>query len=248
MIQTNMKNKNILIAGATGGIGSGVAKHLSESGASLVLLGRNEKLLENLQKELETDSDIYVCDFSNIEKLGDVFSFCKEQGKKLDGMVYTAGVCEDLPVKAVDYSEMLRNMQINYFAYVELCKVFSNKRYSNEKSSIVALSSMASILCDKAMSQYAASKAALNAATKSMAREFARRKIRVNAIAPGFVDTRMTWNTTDIIKENLESYLEDRQPYGVIPVDEIANLIEFLLSDISGHITGETIRVAGGVY
>lgn len=116
MIQTNIENKRILIAGATGGIGSGVAKHLSSSGASLVLMGRNETQLEKLQREMVTDSDIFICDFSDIESLGGVFSFCKEQGKKLDGMVYTAGVCEDLPVKAVDYAEMLRNMQINYFA------------------------------------------------------------------------------------------------------------------------------------
>lgn len=248
MIETNIKGKVILVAGATGGIGSGVARKLNREGARLILLGRNEVLLKELQEELQGETDFFVCDFMEIEKLNEVFLFVKEQGCKLDGMVYAAGFCEDLPLKSVSFQDMQKCMTLNYYAYVELCKHFSSKRYSNEGSSIVALSSMATSYCDKAMSQYAASKSAVNAATKSMAREFARRKIRVNAVAPGLVDTRMATGMPDLVEGGYEAFRGERQTYGIIPVDEIANLIEFLLSEVSGHITGEVLRVIGGVY
>lgn len=247
MIQTDIEGKVFLVAGATGGIGSGVARQLSQAGAILVLMGRNVEMLQKLQNGLEGKSYLFACDFSETEKLCEVFPFIKNEGIKLDGMVYAAGISEGMPVKAVDVSEMQRNMQINYYAYVELCKGFAGKRYSNEGSSIVAMSSIASIMCEKGMSQYAASKAALNAATKSMAKEFARRRIRLNALAPAFVDTKMAWGTEQT-REDFEAYLAERQPFGIIPVEEIANLTEFLLSSASAHITGEIITVGAGMY
>lgn len=246
MIDTNLNDKVVLIAGATGGIGSGVAKRLGSAGAIPVLMGRSEEKLQKLQETLPGTSYRYVADFNEVQTLSGVFPFIKEQGKKLDGMVYAAGVCNNLPVKAVDLTEMQHNMNVNYYAYVELCKGFANKRYSNNNGSIIGLSSTASVMCDKAMSQYAASKAALNAATKTMAKEFVSRKIRVNALAPAFVDTRMAWQTSEIVGD-FEEHLQKNMPYGIIPVEEIATWCEFLLSDVSGHMTGEIIIISGGI-
>ena len=247
MIETNLENKVIVIAGATGGIGSGVAKRLDKSGAVIFLIGRNEDKLISLQNELNGQTYIYQQDFNEIENLKNVFFYVKEKGYKADGMIYTAGVCADIPIKSVSYEEMQRNMQINYYAFVELSKNFANRRYSNEGASIVGMSSIASIMCEKAMSQYAASKAALNASVSTMSKEFASRKIRVNALAPAFVDTEMAWGTAQS-RSDFEDYLNSRMPYGVIPVDEVAAWAEFLLSDISGHITGEVIKISGGMY
>lgn len=247
MIETNMQDKVIVVAGASGGIGTGIVKKLDESGTTTVLMGRNEKKLRELQQQLQGHSYRYVVDFEDVESVGGVFTYLKSEGMKADGLVYAAGVCADIPIKAVDLAEMQKNMQVNYYAYVELCKNFANRRNSNEGSSIVALSSIASIMCEKAMSQYSASKAALNAVTQTMAKEFAGRRIRVNALAPAFVDTKMAWGTS-ISMDDFESYLTERQPYGIIPVEEIASWTEFLLSDATAHITGEIIRISGGMY
>ena len=247
MLKTNMQDKVIVVAGATGGIGTGIAKKLDEAGATTVLMGRNSAKLNELCRQLQGTSYQYKVDFEDVEMVGEVFSFLKEKGLKADGLVYAVGVCADVPIRAGDLSEMQKNMQVNYYAYVELCKKFANRRNSNEGSSIVALSSIASLMCEKAMSQYSASKAALNAVTQTMSKEFAGRKIRVNALAPAFVDTKMAWGTS-ISMDDFENYLAEHQPYGIIPVKEIAAWTEFLLSDITAHITGEIIRISGGMY
>ncbi|MCH5265251.1 MAG: SDR family oxidoreductase [Lachnospiraceae bacterium] len=245
MIETNMKDKVIIVAGATGGIGTGVVKKLDQSGAITILVGRNETKLRELQNQLQGESYIYTVDFADVEKLGLLFQFLKSENLKADGLVYAAGMCIDMPVKVVDLEDMQAHMQLNYFAYVELCKHFCKKKFSNDGGSIVGFSSISSFLCEKAMSQYAASKAALNAVTETMAKEFADRKIRVNALAPAFVDTEMAWDTKHV-RDDFEDYLQEKQPYGMIPVEEIADWTEFLLSDASGHITGEILRISGG--
>ena len=106
---------------------------------------------------------------------------------------------------------------------------------------------MASLECAKAMSQYAASKNAVNAYTKVLAREAEKRKIRVNAIAPALVDTDMTHQLCDVL-EDFEETIITRQPFGIIPVEQIAYLAEFLLSDRSAYITGTIIPVHGGAF
>ncbi|MEE3466923.1 MAG: SDR family oxidoreductase [Eubacterium sp.] len=247
MIDTGLDEKLIIVAGATGGIGSGVARRLDQTGARLLLVGRSAEKLEELNQSLDQDALTYVVDFEKTDELKNVFVFLKEHGLKADGLVFTAGVCADIPIKAVSPDEMERNMRVNYFAFVELSRHFASKRYSNDDGSIVVMSSIASLMCEKSMSQYAASKAAVNAVTSTMAKEFATRHIRVNALAPAFVDTEMAWGTAESM-DNFEEYLNRRMPYGVIPVEEIAMWTEFLLSDVSGHITGETIRISGGMY
>ena len=155
MIKTNMQDKVIVVAGATGGIGTGIAKKLDEAGATIVLMGRSEEKLCELQQQLQGKSYRYVVDFEDVENVGGVFKYLKSEGVKADGLVYAVGVCADIPIKAVDLAEMQRNMQVNYYAYVELCKNFANRRNSNEGSSIVALSSIASIMCSIRISSFA---------------------------------------------------------------------------------------------
>ena len=137
-------------------------------------------------------------------------------------------------------------MDVNTFSFVELGKYFSLKKYSANESAIVAISSISSILNDPGMIQYSASKAALNAAVKTMAKEFLRRKIRVNAILPANVNTKMFTSGEDVIENFMETSLE-RQPLGIIETDQIAYLTEFLLSDNAKYITGETVVVGGGI-
>lgn len=246
MIETNMKDKVIIVAGATGEIGTGVVKKLDQSGAITVLVGRSEAKLQELQKQLQGKSYLYAIDFEEVEKIASFFQFLKEKNMKADGLVYAAGYCTNVPIKAVELEDMHKHMQLNYYAYVEFCKHFAKRKYSNEKASIVALSSIAAFNYTKAQGPYAASKAAQNVATRTMAKEFMARKIRVNALAPAFVDTKMAWITTTV-RDNFDEYLLQVQPYGIIPVEEIATWTEFLLSDASTYMTGEVLTINAGM-
>ena len=137
---------------------------------------------------------------------------------------------------------MMEVMNTNLLSFIELGKFFSKKKYSSEGAGIVAISSMASLQCAKGMCTYSVSKAGLNAAVKVMAKEFVKRKIRVNAILPNFVDTTMTQKALEYSSTNIEEF----QPLGIIEPKKIADIIDFLLSEKAAYITGALIPVSGG--
>lgn len=237
--------RNILVTGATQGIGYGVATSLLQKGTNVILVGRNEEKLLQLKNQFPAHAYPYVFDLYNTQDIESIFMFCKENGLQLNGMVHAAGRSLDLPIKSVDVEEMESGMRINYFSYVQLARYFSLKKYSVNGASIVAFSSLASFLCEKGMSQYASSKAAINAFTKTLSYELLKRNIRVNAIAPGYVDTDMTRSCFNCI-EGFEEMMLQKQPWGMIPVSQIVELVEFLLSERSQYITGAIIPVSAG--
>lgn len=144
----------------------------------------------------------------------------------------------------LDIEIMKEVTAINYYSFVELGKYFNKKKYSNDRASVVAISSSAAETCTKGMCTYAASKAALNAAVKVMGREFLKRYQRVNAILPTFVDTPMAVRMDDALGD-LDSKIAG-QPLGLIDPGQIAYLVEFLISDKSSYITGACIPVSAG--
>lgn len=246
MLETNMGNKTILITGATSGIGEAIAKQFAAEGARIVAVGRNTEKLAKLQQEYPDHIFPFRYDFMDLENIVDIFNFCRNNDLKLDGLVHSAGVVFDSAIRANMIEQMEQVMKVNYFAFMELGKFFSMKKYSNDGSSIVAISSISALLNPKGLSQYAPSKAALNSLVKVMSKEFWRRKIRVNAILPGNVDTAMFRRT----EEEIENYKEDseaRQPLGIIEPGHIGYLAEFLLSDNAKYMTGELIVMSGGL-
>lgn len=246
MIHNGLKNKNILITGATSGIGHEIACQFHREGANLVLTGRNEEKLLAMQEKFQGDMVIVPYDLTNLEDIETLFFAAKEKLGKLDGMVHCAGMAENSIIKANDIKAIKRVMDLNAFSFVELGKYFSMKKYSTDGSAIIALSSIASILNDSGMVQYSASKAALNAIVKTMAKEFIKRKIRVNAILPANVNTEMFTSGVDVIENFMEMALE-RQPIGIIETEQIAYLAEFLLSENAKYITGELLVISGGM-
>lgn len=211
-----------------------------------MLVGRTEEKLDKMKQEFMGNTVVVPYDLLNLENIEVIFRAAKEKLEKLDGMVHCAGMAENSIVKANDIGALKRVMDLNTFSFIELGKYFSLKKYSSNESAIVAISSIASILNDSGMIQYSASKAALNAAVKTMAKEFLKRKIRVNAILPANVNTKMFTSGVDMIENFMETALE-RQPLGIIETDQIAYLTEFLLSGNAKYITGETLVVGGGI-
>lgn len=231
--------KTIMITGASSGIGAYTAEYLSKKGYQLVLVARNEERLKSVADKLEEKYWIIPFDLLELERIEEIFQICSKQNIKLDGLVHSAGVTGITPVRKNNIEEMKNMMTINYFAFMELAKYFSQRKYSNDGGSIIAISSIASVSYAKGMANYTASKAAVNAAVKVVAKELAHRRIRVNALMPANIKTPMT--------DNLEEYYNwDNQIFGFIEIEQFANLVEYLLSDMSQYITGANIPISGG--
>ena len=233
--------KRYLVTGASSGIGRAIALHLAKQGGEVVCVGRNKERLEEVC-DFDRKHMWYISyDLSNLEDIQQIFDRISEKSCPLDGLVHSAGINNDMPIRTNKVHIMRQVMDVNYGSFVELGKFFSKKRYSSEGGSIVAISSGASVNCKKGMCTYRSSKAALNAAVQVMAREFIKRKIRVNAILPGFVDTDMAQTSLDY-----NGGIMEQQPLGIIEPKYIAYLTEFLLSDKAKYMTGSLIPMTGG--
>ncbi len=243
-----LTRKNILITGATAGIGRAMTYYFHEKGANLILASRSETKLNAIVSDLKENILAYPIDLSKIGDVKELFEFIRTHAIKLDAVVHCAGVTANVPLKTNDADQMEYIFRLNFEAFAELCKYASSRRYTNEGASIVAMSSTASLCGGKGLSIYSSTKAAINNFVKSAAMELSSRKIRVNAIAPAMVETDMYYKT---IKEcpDVEQGVKYSQPFGLIQPDYIAYLAEFLISDKAKYISGSTIVMgAGAVY
>lgn len=239
--------KNILVTGASSGIGEAVSRYLSEVGYRVVMVARRKEKLQEIAGEMKTFPIMIPFDLTEFDKYETIFGICREKGIKLDGLVHCAGVGTSMPVKKIRIQEDIRSqMEINAYAFAGLGRYFSSKRYSNDGGAMVAVSSMASQLCDVGHCGYAASKAALDAMVRVMAKEFVRRKIRVNAILPSYVGTSRIQKAMEE-SVGLREQIEKSQKLGLIDSQSLACLAEFLISDRGKYITGALIPVTAGL-
>lgn len=190
-----------------------------------------------------------------------IFSYCKSLEIKLDGLIYAAGMNADIPFKAMSYNLFSQVMNVNCGSFAMMGKFFANRQYSNDNARIVAISSSASISCDKGMGLYSASKAAMNSLVKTMAKEFIARGILVNALLPAGVLTpmaikkiqTMTGELLDIdaMMKNLSAIdysiePDDEQPCGMILPHQLAEIVSYLVSSDNRYITGALIPISAG--
>lgn len=237
-----MQAKNILITGASQGIGAKTAEYLARQGAVVILVARNQQKLMDVQAKISGKSFIYSYDLNDLGNIQGIFDHCAEKGIKLHGMVHCAGVNRDVPIRSNDIGMMQETLTVNYMSFIELAKYFIRKKYSENGGSIVAISSHATNIISAGMSSYTSSKAALEAAVKVMSKEFVKRGIRVNAIAPACVDTEMVADAPFMSEE----IISGAQPLGIIEPVYISYLVDFLISDKSKYMTGAVIPVSAG--
>lgn len=237
-----MQAKNILITGASQGIGAKTAEYLARQGAVVILVARNQQKLMDVQAKISGKSFIYSYDLNDLGNIQRIFDHCAEKGIKLHGMVHCAGVNRDVPIRSNDIGMMQETLTVNYMSFIELAKYFIRKKYSENGGSIVAISSHATNIISAGMSSYTSSKAALEAAVKVMSKEFVKRGIRVNAIAPACVDTEMVADAPFMSEE----IISGAQPLGIIEPVYISYLVDFLISDKSKYMTGAVIPVSAG--
>ncbi len=243
-----LKDKTILIAGASSGIGKATATTASKLGAKVILLARREVQLKEVLTLLAGEGhDYLVFNLEDIDRIEALVSSLKDKELKLDGIVYAAAFSQKEAFADLDYDLARKTMTINVHAFNELIRQIVKQEVLQDNSSVVAISSTSAIAGDDRELAYAMSKAALEAAVRYHAQVLMDKKIRVNAIRPGWVKTPMLgdflarYGDTEYGKKNMES-----QKLGLIEPEEIANLTAFLLSDATTSITASNTLIDGG--
>ena len=239
----SLKDKTILITGASSGIGYCTAQIAADHGANIIAVARNEENLKKLIDSLPTGNHQYIpTDITNAEELASMVS----KIDKVDGIVHSAGIVELAPIRFIKADVMDRIRKTNYDAAIFLIQEVLKKKKINKKSSIVLVSSISGLFGMKGNGMYAGTKAALIGIAKVMAHELSSSGIRVNCVAPGMVRTEITENTIKILSKEVVEADEAKYPLGYGDPEDVANPIIFLLSPASKWITGETIVVDGG--
>lgn len=240
----DLKNKKILITGATGGIGHSLVKKFYDLGSTILATGTNENKLDNLQKEFK---NIKIKAFKldqhlEIEKFIDT---CNSELAGIDVLINNAGITLDNLSIRLTNENWKKVIDINLTSTFLMCKQTIKKMLKNKQGKIINITSIVAHTGNLGQANYAASKAGIIGFSKSLAIEYAKKKINVNCISPGFIKTEMT----DKINEEFKKMLINKIPSGDLGKGEdIANCAAFLASNMSDYITGETIHVNGGMY
>jgi len=240
----NLKDKKVLITGATGGIGNCLVEKFSSMGSSIVATGTNENKLNDLKNKY---SNIDVEKFS-LDEHNKIENFIENTSKKLGGLdilVNNAGITLDnLSIRLTELN-WKKVLDINLTSSFLMCKYAIKKMLKNKYGKIINITSIVGHTGNLGQANYAASKAGIIAFSKTLAIEYAKKNINVNCVSPGFIKTEMT----DKINEDFKKILISKIPSGDLGTGEdISNCVAFLASDMAKYINGETIHVNGGMY
>ena len=242
---SNLKKKNIIVTGASGGIGNAIIKRLSEAGANILASGTRIEKLEELKKNFK-DIKILKFDISQTDKIEKfIENATSELGGSLDCIINNAGITQDNLAIRMSLDEWQKVININLTSTFLMSKFAIKKMLKNKSGKIVNITSVVGHTGNLGQANYTASKAAIVAMSKSLAIEYAKKNININCISPGFIKTAMTDKIDDKFKEAIISKIPSArlgEPH------DIANAVLFLSSDQSNYINGETLHVNGGMY
>ena len=242
---SNLEKKNIIVTGASGGIGNAIIKKLSESGANILASGTRIEKLEELKKNFESIK-ILKFDISQSEKIEEFIENATiELGGSLDGLVNNAGITQDNLAIRMSLEEWQKVININLTSTFLMSKFAIKKMLKNKSGKIINITSVVGHTGNLGQANYTASKAGIVAMSKSLATEYAKKNININCISPGFIKTAMTDKIDDKFKEVIISKIPSAR---LGEPDDIANAVLFLSSDQSNYINGETLHVNGGMY
>ena len=241
----NLGKKNIIVTGASGGIGNAIIKKLSEAGANILASGTRIEKLEELKKNFE-GIKILKFDISQSNKIEEfIENATSELGGSLDGMINNAGITQDNLAIRMSLDEWQKVININLTSTFLMSKFAIKKMLKNKSGKIVNITSVVGHTGNLGQANYTASKAGIVAMSKSLAIEYAKKNININCISPGFIKTAMTDKIDDKFKEAIVSKIPSAR---LGEPDDIANAVLFLSSEQSNYINGETLHVNGGMY
>nr|WP_315030675.1 SDR family oxidoreductase [uncultured Chryseobacterium sp.] len=248
MNQFSLKNKIILITGASSGIGRSCSVECSNAGAGLILMGRNEEELQKTVAMLApgTQVEIILTDITQSENLEELISEKVSAMGKISGFIHSAGIEKTLPFKK-HTSQLYHDIfAVNVIAGFEIAKILALKKNKTETSSFVFISSVAGMVGEIGKAAYSSSKGAVISGARSMAMELSRSNIRVNSISPAMINTPILEKMFNSIGEAAAEEILKKHPMGIGKPEDIANACIFLLSDAAAWITGSNLVVDGG--
>ena len=241
----DLKTKNIIVTGATGGIGNSIVEKLNDCGAKILASGTKIEKLNELKLKF---NNIKILDFdiSKEEKIEEFIETASNAlGGNLDCIVNNAGITNDNLAIRMSHTEWKKVVDINLTSTFLLSKFAIKKMLKNRSGKIINITSVVGHTGNLGQSNYTASKAGVIAMSKSLALEYAKKNININCISPGFIKTAMT----DKIDEKHKQTIISKIPSARLgEPDDVANAVLFLASNQSNYINGETLHVNGGMY
>ena len=241
----DLKNKNIIVTGASGGIGSSIVKRLYENGANILASGTRVEKLEELKSKFGK-INILKFDISQNDKIEEfIENATNELGGGLDCIVNNAGITQDNLAIRMSTEEWKKVIDINLTSTFLLNKFSIKKMMKKKSGKIINITSVVAHTGNLGQANYTASKAGIIAMSKSLAIEYAKKNINVNCISPGFISTAMTDKIDDKFKESIIAKIPSNR---LGKPEDIANAVIFLSSNQSDYINGETLHVNGGMY
>ena len=241
----DLEGKNIIVTGASGGIGNSIIEKLNYAGANILASGTRIEKLNELKSNFE-NIKILKFDISQSEKIEEyVENATKELGGNLDCIVNNAGATQDNLAIRMSLEEWQKVINVNLTSTFLMCKSGIKKMLKNKSGRIVNITSVVGHTGNLGQANYTASKAGIIAMSKSLAIEYAKKNININCISPGFIKTAMTDKLDDKFKEIIISKIPSAR---LGDPDDVANAVLFLCSNQSKYINGETLHVNGGMY
>jgi len=240
----NLKNKKVLITGATGGIGNSLVDKFYNLEANIIATGTNEEKLANLKKKYP---EIIIEKFKLDEhdKIEKFIEKTDDQINGLDILINNAGITLDNLSIRLTEENWKKVLDINLTSTFLMCKYVIKKMLRRKYGKIINITSIVGHTGNLGQSNYSASKAGIVAFSKSLAIEYAKKNININCVSPGFIQTEMT----EKINEEFKNILINKIPSGKLGTSEdVSNCVAFLASDMANYINGETIHVNGGMY
>jgi len=241
----SLKNKNIIVTGASGGIGNSIVEKLHDNNANILATGTRIEKLEELKKKFN-NIKILKFDISQHEKIEEFINNATDAlGGSLDCIVNNAGITKDNLTIRMSLEEWTKVINTNLTSTFLMSKYSIKKMLKNKSGKIINITSVVGHTGNVGQANYTASKAGIVAMSKSLAIEYAKKNINVNCISPGFISTAMTDQIDEKFKETIVAKIPSNR---LGKPEDIANVVIFLSSNQSDYINGETIHVNGGMY
>ena len=241
----NLKDLNIILTGATGGIGGAILEKLKNLDANIIATGTNQEKLDKINSKFE-NVIVKKFDISEHSLINSFIDECNETfNNKIDVLINNAGITSDNLTIRMSDEEWNKVIKVNLSSTFLISKFVIKKMLKNKNGKIINITSVVGHTGNVGQANYSASKAGLIGMSKSLAMEYGKKNIKINCISPGFIKSDMTDKISDNFKQSLQEKISLNR-FGV--PDDVANAVVFLSSDLSDYINGETIHVNGGMY
>ena len=242
----SLKGFNALVTGASGGIGRSIAITLARQGATVVLSGTRPEALQETADEIKKNGGVshsLICNLSDVQSVEELFTKAETQCEKIDIVVNNAGITRDGLAMRMKDDDWQAVIDVNLTASFRICRAALKAMMRRRYGRIINISSIVGVMGNMGQANYCASKAGLIGMSKALAQEGAARGITVNCVAPGFIETPMTNDLPEIVRDKMLANIPNGA-YG--KPEDIATAVAFLASAESSYITGQTIHVDGG--